>query len=130
MCNSYLNNPKANQETFADGWVRTGDEVIIKKNGDIFVVDRLKEILKVRGFQVAPAELEGHLLDHHAIADAGVVGVPDEYSGEVPAAFVQLQPDVAQKMKKDPKAGEKLKKEIAKVRGCPSISKRILILEF
>lgn len=88
--NSYLNNPKANAETFVDGWVRTGDEVIIKKNGDIFIVDRLKEILKVRGFQVAPAELEGLLLDHPAVADAGVVGIPDEYSGEVPAAFVQV----------------------------------------
>src|SRR4051812_20745398 len=115
MYNSYLNNPKANQETFADGWVRTGDEVIIKQSGDIFVVDRLKEILKVRGFQVAPAELEGHLLDHPAIADAGVVGIPDEYSGEVPAAFVQLQPEFARKVKNDAKADEKLKKEIAKV---------------
>lgn len=59
MYNSYLNNPKANEETWYDGWVRTGDEVVVRKNGDIFIVDRLKEILKVKGFQVAPAELEG-----------------------------------------------------------------------
>ncbi|KAG8834677.1 hypothetical protein FRC17_007762 [Serendipita sp. 399] len=114
MYNSYFNNPEANRETFVDGWVRTGDEVVIKKNGDIFIVDRLKEILKVRGFQVAPAELEGHLLDHPVVADAGVVGVPDEYSGEVPAAFIQLQSNIAQKVKNDPKYGDKLKKDIAK----------------
>ncbi|PVF97766.1 acetyl-CoA synthetase-like protein [Serendipita vermifera] len=114
MYNLYLNNPKANAETFYDGWVRTGDEVIVKKNGDIFIVDRLKEILKVKGFQVAPAELEGHLLDHPAVADAGVVGVPDEFCGEVPVAFIQLPVDLAKKVKSDPKVGEKLKRDIAK----------------
>ncbi|KAG8784124.1 hypothetical protein FRC16_002239, partial [Serendipita sp. 398] len=114
MYNTYFNNPEANRETFDDGWVRTGDEVVIKRNGDIFIVDRLKEILKVRGFQVAPAELEGHLLDHSAVADAGVVGVPDEYSGEVPAAFIQLQPDIANKVKNDSKYGDKLKRDIGK----------------
>jgi 4-coumarate--CoA ligase len=69
-------------------WVRTGDEVVIDKNNDVFIVDRLKEIMKVRGFQVAPAELEGHLLDHPYVTDVCVVGVPDEFSGEVPMAFV------------------------------------------
>ncbi|KAG8830426.1 hypothetical protein FRC18_008125 [Serendipita sp. 400] len=64
--------------------------------------------------QVAPAELEGHLLDHSAVADAGVVGVPDEYSGEVPAAFIQLQPDIANKVKNDSKYGVKLKRDIGK----------------
>lgn len=115
--NSYLNNPQANEEVWYDGgWVRTGDEVIIRPNGDIFIVDRLKEILKVKGFQVAPAELEGHLLDHKSIADAGVVGIPDEICGQVPAAFVQLQPEAATKIKGNPKVEEDLKLDIAKVR--------------
>jgi 4-coumarate--CoA ligase len=114
--NSYLNNPQANKEVWYDGgWVRTGDEVILRKSGDIYIVDRLKEILKVNGFQVAPAELEGYLLDHEAIADVGVVGIPDDFAGELPAAFVQLQVDAARKIKGDAKAEENLKRDIAKV---------------
>lgn len=77
-----------------------------------------QEILKVRGFQVAPAELEGHLLDHDAVADACVVGVPDPYSGEVPLAFVALNAKAADRVKKDPSEADKLKKEIEKVSRC------------
>jgi len=94
----YQNNEKATAETFiGDGWVRTGDKVVIDENNDVFIVDRLKEILKVRGFQVAPAELEGHLLEHPDVADTCVVGVPDDYSGEVPLAFVVLSADAAKR---------------------------------
>ncbi|QRV97648.1 AMP binding enzyme [Ceratobasidium sp. AG-Ba] len=88
----YENNEAATEETYVDGWVHTGDEVVIKKSGDVFIVDRLKELIKVRGFQVAPAELEGHLLDHPFVDDVGVIGLPDDYSGEVPLAFVALSP--------------------------------------
>ncbi|KZT65757.1 acetyl-CoA synthetase-like protein [Daedalea quercina L-15889] len=84
------------RETFReDGWLRTGDEGFMSENGELFVTDRIKELIKVRGHQVAPAELEGHLLAHPAVADAGVVGVPDDYSGEVPLAFVVLHPSQA-----------------------------------
>jgi 4-coumarate--CoA ligase len=117
--NSYFNNPQANKEVWYDGgWVRTGDEIILRKNGDVYIVDRLKEILKVKGFQVAPAELEGYLLDHEAIADVGVVGIPDDFAGELPAAFVQLQVEAARKIKGDAKAEQDLKRDIAKVCGC------------
>ncbi|KAF9527756.1 amp dependent CoA ligase [Crepidotus variabilis] len=109
----YLNNPKATAETFVDGWLRTGDEVIIKDN-EIFVVDRLKEIMKVRGFQVAPAELEGHLLLHPDVKDACVVGIPDDYSGEIPLAYV-VPSDAAQKeIQKGPAGARKIQKEIEK----------------
>ncbi|KAI0046627.1 phenylacetyl-CoA ligase [Auriscalpium vulgare] len=91
----YHQNPKATAETFIDGWVRTGDEAIITDNGELFIVDRLKELIKVRGFQVAPAELEGHLLEHADVADACVVGVPDDFSGEIPFAFVTLRAPAA-----------------------------------
>ncbi|KAG9225433.1 hypothetical protein CCMSSC00406_0002936 [Pleurotus cornucopiae] len=89
----YLDNDVATRESFVDGWIRTGDLVKIDENDEIIVVDRLKEIIKVlknavRGFQVAPAELEGCLLDHPYVADVCVVGVPHSYSGEVPMAFV------------------------------------------
>ena len=72
-------------------------------------------MLKVRGFQVAPAELEGHLLSHPAVADACVVGVPDGYSGEVPFAFVVLGAKAAKSVKRDKKAAEHLKRDIVKV---------------
>ena len=61
-------------------WVRSGDEVVIEETGEVLVLDRIKEIMKVRGFQVAPAELEGCLLEHPDVSNACVVGIPDDYS--------------------------------------------------
>ncbi|KAG9118429.1 hypothetical protein FRC07_007067 [Ceratobasidium sp. 392] len=111
MALRYANNEKATKETFVDGWVHTGDEVVINRDGDVFIVDRLKEILKVKGFQVAPAELEGFLLDHPLVADVGVVGFADEYSGEVPLAFIALSEQGKKRGKKDEPA---MRKEIRK----------------
>ncbi|KAF8913049.1 amp dependent CoA ligase [Gymnopilus junonius] len=113
MALGYYENPTATAETFADGWVRTGDEVIIK-DLEIYVVDRLKEIMKVRGFQVAPAELEGHLLLHHDVGDTCVVGIPDEYSGEVPMAFIVPNHNALERIKGNPEAAQKLKADIQK----------------
>ncbi|KAF9465774.1 hypothetical protein BDZ94DRAFT_303366 [Collybia nuda] len=93
----YLDNQQATSETFINGWVRTGDQVIISSAQEIFVVDRIKELLKVKGFQVAPAELEGCLLSHPDVIDCCVVGVPDDYSGELPRAYVVLSSDALQR---------------------------------
>jgi len=113
----YVNDEQATKETFVDGWVRTGDEVIIDENHDVFVVDRIKEIMKVRGFQVAPAELEGHLLDHPYVSDVCVVGVPDEFSGEVPMAFVVPSSEARELIEVGPQgvleAGETLCKHVS-----------------
>ena len=85
----YLNNPEATAETITpDGWLRTGDISIIDADGYMFIVDRLKELIKYKGFQVAPAELEATLVSHPGIADAAVIGVPDPEAGELPIAFV------------------------------------------
>ncbi|KAF1985343.1 acetyl-CoA synthetase-like protein [Aulographum hederae CBS 113979] len=93
----YLNNDKANKETFVedgkgDRWMRTGDEAVIRKsprgNEHVFIVDRIKELIKVKGHQVAPAELEAHLLTSDLVADCAVIPVPDDAAGEVPKAFV------------------------------------------
>ncbi|KAK4938912.1 hypothetical protein LTR10_020735 [Elasticomyces elasticus] len=92
----YLKNEKATSETFVDmpegRFMRTGDEVEIrvspKGNEHVWVVDRIKELIKVKGLQVAPAELEACLLNHPAVADCAVIPVPDERAGEVPKAFV------------------------------------------
>jgi len=110
----YSNNEEATKETFIDGWVRTGDKAFINEKYEVFVVDRLKEIMKVRGFQVAPAELEGYLLDHAFVADVCVVGVPDEFSGELPFAFIVPDPQAAQLIKKGEKEIAKVKAAIAK----------------
>jgi acyl-CoA synthetase (AMP-forming)/AMP-acid ligase II len=95
----YTNNEKATKETFLPGgWLRTGDEVKISKSGDVFFIDRLKELIKVNGLQVAPAELEGFLLDHPDVYDCGVIAVQDEAAGELPFAFVALTPDAKQRL--------------------------------
>ena len=90
----YLNNESATKNTIDDdGWLHTGDIGHIDADGHLFIVDRLKELIKYKGFQVPPAELEALLLTHPQIADAAVIGVPDDEAGEVPAAFVVLKPD-------------------------------------
>ena len=88
----YLNNDAATKATIDDdGWLHTGDVGHVDDAGHLFVVDRLKELIKYKGFQVPPAELEALLLTHPAIADAAVIGVPDDEAGEIPAAFVVLK---------------------------------------
>lgn len=89
----YLHNEKATSEAYINGWLRTGDEGLVRRHPDsghehIFIVDRLKELIKVNGLQVAPAELEAHLLTHPAVDDCVVIGVPSDREGEVPKAFV------------------------------------------
>ena len=88
----YLNNEQATKDTLtADGWLKTGDMAIIDADGYMFVVDRLKELIKYKGFQVAPAELEATLVAHPQIQDAAVIGQHDEEAGEIPVAFVVCQ---------------------------------------
>ena len=89
----YLNNPTATANTIDDdGWLHTGDIGHVDEDGHLFVVDRLKELIKYKGFQVPPAELEALLLTHPAVADAAVIGVADDEAGEIPVGFVALKP--------------------------------------
>ncbi len=80
----------ATQDAFSDGWYRTGDVGWLEPEGWVHLTDRCKEMIKVSGFQVAPAEIEGVLLGHRAVADCAVFGVADERCGEVPVAAVRL----------------------------------------
>ena len=99
----YLDDEDATKEIIhedADGrWLRTGDIGLFRKapSGDdhLFIVDRIKEMIKVKGNQVVPAEIEECLLKHPAVADCGVVGVPDERAGELPRAYVQRSNNAA-----------------------------------
>ncbi len=89
----YLNNPEATAETLdSDGWLHTGDVAILDEHGHVSIVDRIKELIKYKGFQVAPAELEAVLVTHPAVADAAVIGIEDLEAGEVPKAFVVATP--------------------------------------
>jgi acyl-CoA synthetase (AMP-forming)/AMP-acid ligase II len=88
----YLNNPEATAATIdAGGWLHTGDIVTVDTDGWFRVTDRIKELIKYKGYQVAPAELEEILLTHPAVADAAVVRSPDAAAGEVPKAFIVLK---------------------------------------
>jgi acyl-CoA synthetase (AMP-forming)/AMP-acid ligase II len=89
----YFNNPDATEETLTkDGWIHTGDIARIDEDGYTWILDRKKELIKYKGFQVPPAELEGLLLEHPEISDAAVIGIEDVESGEIPKAFVVKNP--------------------------------------
>ncbi|MCY7289435.1 MAG: AMP-binding protein [Cryobacterium sp.] len=92
----YLGNDEATRETVdTDGFLHTGDIATVSAEGFVTIVDRLKELIKYKGYQVAPAELEAILLGHPLIYDAAVIGVLDDAGEEVPKAFVVLQPEAA-----------------------------------
>ena len=93
MMKGYYDNEAATAETITeDGWLHTGDIVRVNEAGSVWVLDRKKELIKYKGFQVPPAELEGLLLEHPAVADAAVIGKLDDESGEIPKAFVVTRP--------------------------------------
>ena len=87
----YWNNPEATADMVRDGWLYTGDIARMDEDGHVYIVDRKKELIKYKGFQVAPAEMEALLLEHPGVADAAVIGKPDPEAGEIPKAFVALK---------------------------------------
>jgi acyl-CoA synthetase (AMP-forming)/AMP-acid ligase II len=85
----YLNNAEATAATVdEDGWLHTGDVAVVDEDGFFAIVDRLKELIKYKGFQVAPAELEALIVNHDSVTDVAVIGVPDEEAGELPKAYI------------------------------------------
>jgi acyl-CoA synthetase (AMP-forming)/AMP-acid ligase II len=92
----YLNNPEATANTIdSEGWLHTGDIGYADEAGHFYIVDRVKELIKYKGFQIAPAELEAILLSHPAVADAAVIPCNDDEAGEVPKAFVVLRSETS-----------------------------------
>lgn len=90
----YLNNVEATENTVINGnWLRTGDIAKYDENGFFYITDRLKELIKVKGFQVSPAELEEIIRSNPKVLDAGVIGIDHPKHGEVPRAFVVAKPD-------------------------------------
>ncbi|KAL1887850.1 hypothetical protein Sste5346_009962 [Sporothrix stenoceras] len=91
----YLDNEEETRKSYdADGFLHTGDLGTVHPDGFVTIHDRIKEMIKVRGHGVAPAELEDTLLGHPHVADAAVIGIPHDYSGEVPKAYVVLAPGI------------------------------------
>ena len=100
----YWKEPQATAAALRDGWFWSGDVVTRDADDFFFVVDRRKEMIKYKGFPIAPAEVEGVLLEHPAVRDCGVVGCPDAAAGEIPVAFVVLRDGSV--------ASEKMKQEL------------------
>lgn len=92
----YFDNVTATQATMKEGWLHSGDIGFYDRQGHFFIVDRLKELIKVKGFQVAPAELEDLLRTHEKVLDVAVIGVPDERHGEVPRAYIVKKDEISE----------------------------------
>lgn len=93
MMKGYIGNKKVTKETIDEnGWLHTGDIGYYDEDKDFFIVDRMKELIKYKAYQVPPAEIEALLLIHPKINDAGVIGIPDQDAGELPMAFVVKKP--------------------------------------
>ncbi|MQL98342.1 hypothetical protein Taro_031037 [Colocasia esculenta] len=89
----YLNNDSATTLTIdGDGWLRTGDIAHFDEDGYLYIVDRLKDTIKYKGYQIAPADLEAVLVSHPDVLDVAVTSIPDEEAGEIPVAFVVRKP--------------------------------------
>lgn len=87
----YYNNEEATRDAFMDGWLRTGDVGYMDEGGYVFLVDRIKDLIISSGFNVYPRTIEEALAEHPAVDENNVIGVPDDYKGEVPVAFVKLR---------------------------------------
>lgn len=89
----YFRNPKVTAETIdQDNWCHTGDLGYLNEKGLLYITGRIKELIKYKGFQVSPSEIEAVILSHPGVKDVAVVGKPDEVNGEIPVAFVVRQP--------------------------------------
>jgi long-chain acyl-CoA synthetase len=86
----YWNAPEETAHTLRNGWIHTGDIGHLDADGYLYIVDRKKDMIKYKGFSIAPAELEAVLVEHRAVLESAVVGVPDVEAGEIPKAFVVL----------------------------------------
>lgn len=86
----YFDDEKATREAFVDGWLRTGDVGYVDEDGYVFLVDRIKDLIISSGFNIYPRNIEEALLENPMVAEVTVIGVPDDYRGETPVAFVKL----------------------------------------
>ncbi|KKB07511.1 long-chain-fatty-acid--CoA ligase [Devosia chinhatensis] len=91
VMSGYFENPEASKDAFMDGWLRTGDVGHMDEDGYVFLVDRIKDLIICSGFNVYPRTIEEALMTHEAVEEVNVIGVPDEYRGEAPVAYIKLK---------------------------------------
>jgi long-chain acyl-CoA synthetase len=91
VMSGYYGNDEASRDAFMDGWLRTGDVGHMDEDGYVFLVDRIKDLIICSGFNVYPRVIEEALMAHEAVEETNVIGVPDDYRGEAPVAFVKLK---------------------------------------
>ncbi len=91
VMSGYYDNPEASKDAFMDGWLRTGDVGHMDEDGYVFLVDRIKDLIICSGFNVYPRTIEEAIMTHKAVEEVNVIGVPDEYRGEAPVAYVKLK---------------------------------------
>lgn len=95
IMNGYVNNPEATKQIVdKDGWLHSGDIGYYDEDKQFYIIDRIKELIKYKAFQVAPAEIEDLILTNDKVKDCAVIGIPDELAGELPFAFVVKQPGI------------------------------------
>src|SRR5690606_30732605 len=87
----YYENAEASADAYMDGWLRTGDVGHMDEDGYVFLVDRIKDLIICSGFNVYPRTIEEALMTNEAVEEVNVIGVPDEYRGEAPVAYVKLR---------------------------------------
>jgi long-chain acyl-CoA synthetase len=88
----YWNRPEETADAFVDGYFRSGDVGYMDEDGFTFIIDRIKDMINASGFKVYPRRIEEAILEHEAVAEVTVIGIPDDYRGEAPKAFVRLKP--------------------------------------
>jgi len=109
----YWNAPEATAAALRDGWYFSGDVARVDPDGFFQIVDRRKEMIKYKGFPIAPAEVEACLLEHPHVRDVGVIGRPDLAAGEIPIAFVVLKNDLSNGLRDGDPGSAKLKDELS-----------------
>ncbi len=129
----YWKHPEDTQLALRDGWLYTGDIAWMDEEGFVFILDRKKEMIKYRGYQIAPAELEAVIMEHPAVEDCAVVGIPEENLGEIPKAFIvrrdgyRLEPEEIVRFVSERVAPYKKIREVAFIREIPrNLSGKIL----
>jgi acyl-CoA synthetase (AMP-forming)/AMP-acid ligase II len=91
----YWNRPDADEETFSEGWLHTGDMARLDEDGYLYIMDRKKDMIITGGMNVFPREIEEVIVEHGSVSNAAVIGVPDDYWGEKVTALVEPRPDAA-----------------------------------
>jgi fatty-acyl-CoA synthase len=129
LAQGYWNLPEETAETFRDGWLRTGDVAREDEDGFWYIVDRTKDMIVTGGFNVFPREVEDVIAEHPAVAQVGVVGVPDEKWGEAVTAVVVLRPDADRSEEAVQRLTEEIRAAVKERKGAVQAPKQVVVAD-